>query len=367
MISDVYFTPLRVEGPKEGEAERVRGLFEAAGFEALIRERDLTAIKLHFGEPGNETYVRPAFVRPVVDKVKEVGGNPFLTDTATLYGGRRQDAVGHVLTAMAHGFDLMSAGAPLIIADGFCGRNFVEVKIKGRHLERAKIAGDLAAADSMIVLSHFKGHSMAGFGGAIKNLGMGCAPPLGKVDQHWASKPAVAEAGCTGCGRCPALCPKSAIFLEGGKAWVDPEVCTGCGACLACPEGAVDLDWERMPIFIERIVEYALGAVCGKVGRVGFINFVMDVTPECDCAPWSDPPIVPDVGVLASKDPVAIDAASLDLVNAQEGLASSALQSHLRRGEDKFRGLWPKVDGSLQIRYGEEMGLGFSRYRLIEI
>ena len=367
MMSDVYFTPLRAEGPKEGEGGLVRGLFEASGFEALIREGDLTAIKLHFGEPGNETYVRPAFVRPVVDKVKEVGGRPFLTDTATLYGGSRQDAVGHLLTALAHGFDLSSAGAPLIIADGLSGKNFVEVEIGGRHLQGVKIAGDLAAAASMIVLSHFKGHSMAGFGGAIKNLGMGCASPSGKADQHWASKPAVAVEGCTGCGRCASLCPRSAIILEGGKAWVDPEVCTGCGACLACPEGAMDLDWERMPIFIQRLVEYALGAVSGKVGRVGFINFVMDVTPECDCAPWSDPPIVPDVGILASKDPVAVDAASLDLVNAQEGIASSALQSHLRRGEDKFRGLWPKVDGSLQIRYGEEMGLGSSRYRLIEI
>lgn len=220
------------------------------------------------------------------------------------------------------------------------------------------------AADSMIVASHFKGHSMTGFGGSIKNLGMGCAPPLGKADQRFASKPTVAEEKCKGCGRCVCVCPKSAAVLEGEKARIDPEKCVGCGTC---PEGAMDLDWDKMPGFIERIVEYAFGAVSGKDGRVGFINFVIDVTPECDCLPWSDAPIVPDVGILASKDPVAIDAASCDLVNAQQDLTSSALQPHLEKGEDKFRGLWPKVDGGHQVSYEEAIGLGYSRYRLIEI
>jgi uncharacterized Fe-S center protein len=365
MVSDVYFAPL---GAGQSKARRVRKLFEVAGFEDLIREGDLTAVKLHFGERGNETYVSPLFVRQVVDKVKERGGRPFLTDTATLYGGSRQNAVDHLTTAIEHGFDYSVAGAPLIMADGLLGRNYVEVEIGKKHIRRAKIAGDVAAADSMIVASHFKGHSMAGFGGAIKNLGMGCASPSGKADQHFASKPAVAEERCVGCGRCVRICPKSAAVLEEGKAWIDPEKCVGCGACLAaCQEEALDLDWETMPIFIERIVEYAFGAVSGKDGRVGFINFVINVTPECDCLPWSDAPIVPDVGILASKDPVAIDAASLDLVNDQQGLVPSALKSHLGKGEDKFRGLWPKVDGSQQISYGEVIGLGSSRYRLIEI
>jgi len=367
LISDVYFAPLRATNPDQSKASRVRQLFEAAGFEDLIRKGDLTAIKLHFGERGNDTFISPVFIRQVVDKMKEIGGRPFLTDTSTLYGGSRQNAVGHLLTAIEHGFDRSVAGAPLIIADGLRGGNYVEVEIRKKHLKWAKIAADVAAADSMIVASHFKGHSMAGFGGAIKNLGMGCASPRGKADQHFASKPFVVEERCKGCGRCAALCPRSAIVMEGGTARVDPERCVGCGACLECPEGAMDLDWEKMPIFMERIVEYAFGAVSGKNGRVGFINFVIDVTPECDCLPWSDAPIVPDVGILASKDPVAIDAASLDLVNAQQGLASSALQSHFEKGEDKFRGLWPKVDGSRQISYGEEIGLGSSRYRLIEI
>jgi uncharacterized Fe-S center protein len=367
MVSDVYFAPLRATNPDESKASRVRQLFEAAGFENLIQKGALTAIKLHFGERGNDTYVSPVFVRQVVDMVKERGGRPFLTDTSTLYGGSRQNAVDHLLTAIEHGFDRSVAGAPLIIADGLFGGNFVEVEINKKHFQRARVAGDVAAADSMIVVSHFKGHSMAGFGGSIKNLGMGCAPPLGKADQHFASKPSVLEERCKGCGRCAALCPRSAAILEGGTAWVDPERCVGCGACLACPEGAMDLDWEKMPIFIERIAEYAFGAVKGKEGRVGFINFVINVTPECDCLPWSDAPIVPDVGILASKDPVAIDAASRDLVNAQRGLRNSALQTHHGKGEDKFRGLWPKVDGSHQISYGEKIGLGSSRYRLIEI
>jgi hypothetical protein len=368
MVSNVYFAPLRAEDLDERKAIGVKGLFSAAGFDDLIGEGDLTAIKLHFGERGNETYVKPDFVRQVAEKVKESGGCPFLTDTATLYVGSRKNAVGHLLTAIDHGFDLSTAGAPLIIADGLLGGDYVEVEIGKKHLKTVKIAGGVAAADSMIVVSHFKGHGMAGFGGSIKNLGMGCAPPSGKADQHRASKPAVAEERCTGCGGCAAVCPESAAVLEGGKAWIDPEVCVGCGACLAaCPEGAAGLDWENMPIFIERIVEYAFGAVMGKEGRVGFFNFVIDVTPDCDCLPWSGAPIVPDVGILASKDPVAIDAASLDLVNGQEGIRGSTLKSHHGRGEDKFRGVWPEADGRLQIKYGEEIGLGSSRYRLIEV
>ncbi|UEC43052.1 MAG: Ferredoxin [Methanothrix sp.] len=368
MVSDVYFASMTAKKPGEEEVVRVRRLFSAAGFDDLIGEGDLTAIKLHFGERGNETYVKPGFVCQVADAVKESGGRPFLTDTATLYRGGRENAVEHLLTAMEHGFDLSSAGAPLIIADGLLGENFVEVEVGKSHLKRVKIASDIAAADSMIVVSHFKGHGMAGFGGAIKNLGMGCAPPIGKADQHRASQPLVVEERCTGCGNCSSACPESAVRLEGGTARIDPERCVGCGACLvACPEGAMELDWGTIPIFVERMVDYAFGAVMGKDGRVGFFNFVIDVTPDCDCLPWSGAPIVPDVGVLASKDPVAIDAASLDLVNGQEGIRGTALKSHHGRGEDKFRGVRPEADGRLQIKYGEEIGLGSSRYRLIDV
>lgn len=368
MVSDVYFAPLRAKNADESNVVRVRRLFSTAGFDDLIGEGDLTAIKLHFGERGNETYVKPGFVRQVADAVKESGGRPFLTDTATLYRGSRDNAIDHLLTAMEHGFDLSAAGAPLIIADGLLGGDYVEVEIGKKHLQKARIAGDIAAADSMIVVSHFKGHGMAGFGGAIKNLGMGCAPPIGKADQHRASQPLVVEERCAGCGNCSSACPEFAVLLEGGTARIDPERCVGCGACLvACPEGAMELDWGTIPIFIERMVEYAFGAVMGKEGRVGFFNFVIDVTPDCDCLPWSGAPIVPDVGILASKDPVAIDAASLDLVNGQEGIRGTALKSHHGRGEDKFRGVWPEADGRLQIKYGEEIGLGSSRYRLIEV
>jgi hypothetical protein len=368
MVSNVYFVPLRAEDIDERETVGVKGLFSAAGFDDLIGEGDLTAIKLHFGERGNETYVKPAFVRQVAEKVKESGGCPFLTDTATLYVGSRKNAVGHLLTAIDHGFDLSAAGAPLIIADGLRGGDYVEVDIGRREGQKARIAGDIAAADSMIVVSHFKGHGMAGFGGAIKNLGMGCAPPIGKADQHKASQPLVVDERCTGCGKCSSACPESAVLLEGGTARIDPERCVGCGACIAaCPEGAAELDWETIPVFVERMVEYAFGAVMGKEGRLGFFNFVIDVTPDCDCLPWSGAPIVPDVGILASKDPVAIDAASLDLVNGQEGIRGTALKSNIGRGEDKFRGVWPEADGRLQIKYGEEIGLGSSQYRLIEI
>jgi uncharacterized Fe-S center protein len=369
MVSKVYFAPLRATNPTESKTSKVRRLFDASGLGGLTKDGHLTAIKLNFGYKGNDSYVNPIFVRQVAEKVKERGGKPFLTDTNTLYLGSRHNAVDHLLTAIQHGFDFAVAGAPLIIADGLRGDNSAEVEIGKKHLQKIKLAGDLFAADSMIVVSHFKGHSMAGFGGAIKNLAMGCAPPSGKADQHQAAQPQVNPVACTGCKTCIDACASFAITVEEGKSRINHKLCVGCGACtVACPEGAIDLDWEKdVPFFIERMVEYAYGAVKQKKERVGFINFLINITPECDCLPWSDEPIVPDIGILASTDPVAIDAASYDLVNQQPGLAGSSLLSHHQKGEDKFRGVWEKVDGRHQIRYGEEIGLGNSRYQLIQI
>jgi uncharacterized Fe-S center protein len=367
-MADVYFANLRARSHHESKVEKIRRLFDAAGFGEVVRPDDLTAVKLHAGERGCDTYVHPLFARQVVDKVKERGAHPFVTDTATLYAGSRSDAVRHTVTAIEHGFDYAVVGAPVIVADGLKGGYWREVAVDTGHFESVRIAGSILDADSMIVLSHVKGHDLAGFGGAIKNLAMGCAPPSGKAEQH-AGRPYVEIERCGGCGKCTTVCPQAAMTLADGRAVLNPEHCVGCGDCMrSCPTGAIEFDWttEIQP-FLERLCEYALGAVHGKPGRVGYINFLQNITPDCDCVPWSDAPIVPDIGILASTDPVAIDHASLDLVNSEQGFARTLLAENLAPGEDKFKGVWSYTDGEYQIAYAAGIGLGDASYRLIEV
>lgn len=368
MKSDVYFAGIRARNPGDSKQNKIRRLFDAAGMSGIIRKGDLVAVKIHFGERGNDSFVNPVFARPVIERVQECGGRPFLTDTNTLYGGSRSNAVDHLRLAEEHGFSSSVAGAPVIIADGLYGDNYKQIPIRGRHFSSVRIAGEIASAPGMIVLSHFKAHLPAGFGGAIKNLGMGCAPPLGKADQH-STRPIFNPDLCIGCRSCSEGCPGGAIKVEKRISGIDRDLCTGCGKCLRlCPTHAIDFDWfVEVPPFMERMVEYALGAISGKEGRVGFVNFLLQITPDCDCVPWSDAPIVPDIGILASKDPVAIDQASIDLVNGQSGLSNSYLKRGLDPGEDKFRGLWESTRGDIQVEYGEKIGLGSRDYRLIEI
>jgi uncharacterized Fe-S center protein len=364
----VYFASLRAFSDHESTTAKVRRLFDSAGFAGAIRPKDKTAIKLHFGESGNDGFISPVYVRQVVEKVKACEALPFLTDTNTLYRGSRSNAVEHIGTAILHGFDYAVAGAPVIIADGLDGKNTRRVKIAGKHFQEVTIAGDIAAADSMIVLSHFKGHIVSGFGGAIKNLAMGCAPPEGKRAQHNA-RPFTIPENCTGCASCMKVCPKDAITIQKKKSAIDHHRCIGCFECMhACPENAIDINWEtEIPGFMERMVEYAHGALQGKLNRCGFMNFLIRITPDCDCFPFSDAPIVPDIGILASTDPVAIDAASFDLVNRQQGFTDSLLAAHHHQGGDKFKGVHPQTDGERQLRYAEEIGMGSRSYELLTI
>lgn len=368
MKSPVYFAPARAFSDRESTTAKVRRLFDCAGFTGLIAPHDKTAIKLHFGEEGNDGFISPVYVRQIVEKVKACGALPFLTDTNTLYRGTRSNAVEHIGTAILHGFDLAVAGAPVIIADGLKGKNISRVEIRKKHFSQVSVAGDIAAADSMIVLSHFKGHMVAGFGGAIKNLGMGCAPPEGKRAQHNVWPFSIPEK-CTGCASCMKVCPTGAVLVKKKKAVIDRKLCKGCFSCMhACPEHAIDIDWEtEIPLFTERLVEHACGAVQGKEQKTGFMNFLIRITPDCDCMPFSDAPIVPDIGILASKDPVAIDAASFDLVNRQQGCTDSLLAGQHQQGGDKFRGVHTQTDGFYQVRYAEEIGMGSSSYKLIKI
>ncbi len=368
MKSPVFFASMRAFSEQESTARKISRLFDRAGFADLVAPRDKTAIKIHFGETGNDGFISPVWVRQVVEKVKACGGLPFLTDTNTLYRGDRANAVDHLRTAILHGFDFAVAGAPVIIADGLGGANIRRVSIGKDHFQDVSIAGDIAACDSMIVLSHFKGHPATGFGGAIKNLGMGCAAPEGKRDQHRA-RPFVIRDRCTGCDVCGKICPVSAIERETSHSHIRGEACIGCFACMyACPQNAIDIDWETdLPEFMERMAEYAYGAVLGKEQKSGYMNFLVRITPDCDCFPFSDLPIVPDIGILASRDPVAIDAASFDLVNRQQGLGSSLLSSGHAPGEDKFHAVHAETDGYRQILYAEKIGLGTARYDLVSI
>ena len=269
----------------------------------IVDEGDLTAIKLHFGERGNDGYLNPVLVRQVVDKVRERGGKPFLTDTNKLYTGSRHNAVDHIITALENGFDYTVTRAPLIISDGLRSDNSVEVRIDRKRLEKVTLARDIVTADSLIALSHFKGHEMTGFGGAIKNIAMGGAPAIGKKEQH-ACRMAVDRDKCIGCGKCYDVCPGGAVMIEESKARILIERCIGCGECLTvCTENAAGIDWatELRPM-VERMAEYAYGVAQCHKGHIGYMNFLLNVTPDCDCTPWSDANIVPNIGILASKD-----------------------------------------------------------------
>ena len=368
MMSKVYFVNLRARSEKESKINKIQKLFDKAGFKDFISKNDLTAIKVHFGEKGNDGYINPVFVRQVVDKVKNAGGSPFVTDTNTLYIGSRHNAVNHSITAIEHGFNYTVVGAPIIIADGLKSQNITNVEINKKQFKTVKIASDIVNADSMIVLSHFKGHPLAGFGGAVKNLAMGCATFQGKRDQH-SPRPVIMEETCVGCGRCITICPGKAISLENQKAKIDQELCEGCCECITlCSSRAIEIDWatEILP-FMEKMTEYAYGAVKGKENKIGYINFLMNITPDCDCFPFSDTAIVPDIGILASTDPIALDKASYDLVNKQQGFKHSQLCSNHESGKDKFKGINEYTEGFIQLDYGEELGLGTEEYDLIEI
>lgn len=367
MSSEVYFSNFRSRSQGENKNSKIKQLFDRAGFGEFINENDLTAIKLHFGEKGNDAFLKPVLINSVVEKTLEYRVKPFLTDTNTLYYGSRHNAVDHLQTAMKNGFAYAVTGVPVIIADGIRGDNWIPVNVGLKHFSKVKIAGDIEKSDSMLVLSHFKGHGMSGFGGAIKNLAMGCASAPGKIEQHQCAKPIITEE-CTGCGTCIGSCPVSVMSLVEGKAVYDKGECIACNNCLSnCPESAIELDLDSLPEFMERMVEYAFGAVINKEGKVGYINFLMDITPDCDCEAFSDASIVPDIGILASNDPVALDKASYDLVNKEAGLENSLLEHHHHHGGDKFRGVWEGVDGRVLLEYAEEIGMGFQKYELITL
>jgi uncharacterized protein len=366
MSHPVYFLDLKTS-PKENRLARISRLMDQLPFAKPLTAKSLVALKIHFGEKGNTAFVKPIYVRPITDKIRAWGGKPFLTDANTLYVGTRSDSVSHLQTALENGFSFTTVGAPLIIADGLRGKSTVRVPINQKHFKTVSIGADIVEADALVSVAHFKGHELSGFGGTLKNLGMGCASREGKLNQHSNLSPKVTRKNCIGCGECVSHCAQNAIALKEKKAEINPEQCVGCGECiLICPRGAIQIQWnESLTVFQQKMVEYTLGVLKGKQGRALFLNFLTDISPACDCYGHSDRPIVRDIGILASIDPIAIDQASADLVNNEPGNKDSALTKNFKTGEDKFRGLYPKIDWEIQLQYGEEVGLGTRKYDLI--
>ena len=368
-MSEVYYSDMRASGDRDKLVEKVSRLFKRAKLGDVISDRDLVAIKIHFGEMGNTAYLRPQLVQRVVELAEAEGGRPFLTDSNTLYVGSRSNAVDHLWTAARNGFSYPAVNAPLVIADGLKGNSQVEVPIDRKHCKTAKIGAAIMEADSVLCVTHFKAHMMTGFGGAMKNLGMGAGSRAGKLEMHSGMRPKVNVDTCRGCGNCASHCPGKAIHLKDRKAVVNEEKCIGCGECLVvCQYSAMEAgDWTMDTSALqEKVVEYCYGITKGRLDKFGFITFIMDVSPYCDCASWSDVGIVSNVGILASKDVVSIDQAAADLVNKQAGARESALTGAMSPGDDKFRNLYD-FDWQKQLDYAEELGLGERKYKLVQV
>ena len=369
MASKVYFADLRAD-VHENLQQKLTRLMKTAGMGDIDFQDKFVAIKLHFGEPGNLAFLRPNWARTVADFVKERGGKPFLTDCNTLYVGGRKNALDHMDSAMLNGFNPMTTGCQIIIADGLKGSDEVEVPVVGgEYVKNAKIGRAVMDADVFISLTHFKGHEEAGFGGCLKNIGMGCGSRAGKMEQHNAGKPHVAQKYCIGCGQCRKICAHGAPIIENGKAHIDHDKCVGCGRCIAvCPKDAVRIDWDESTTNLNcKIAEYTKAVVDGR--PCFHISLVIDVSPNCDCRSENDMAIVPNVGMFASFDPVALDMACVDAVNAQTPLRGSAADDAHAKAHvhDHFQRLHPDTNWRSCLEHGEKIGIGTREYELIKI
>ena len=372
MASKVYFTDFSCK--RENIPEKLRRLLITAGIKGIDFNKKFTCIKLHMGEPGNMAYLRPQYAKTVADLVKELGGKPFLSDANTLYVGRRKDALEHLDAAYENGFSPFSTGCQVIIADGLKGTDECYVPVAGgEYVREAKIGRAVMDADVFISLSHFKGHGSTGFGGCLKNIGMGCGSRAGKMEMHSQGKPAVKFDKCVCCRVCGKNCAHGAISYDSGKARIDEGRCLGCGRCIAvCPMDAIVPQWdEACEVLNCKIAEYTKAVVDGR--PCFHINIVADVSPNCDCEDCNDLPIIPDVGMFASFDPIALDQACVDAVNAQEVNRGSILDDIAREAgleaprSDYFKMIHPDTCWQAGLEHGEKLGLGIREYELVKI
>ncbi len=319
-----------------------------------VKSRNLLAIKIHFGEDGNEGYIKPKYVLPVVKIAREKNAYPFLTDTSTIYVGKRSDAYHHLLTANKHGFTVEKCECPIIIADGLRGNTEEKIEVNLKHFKTVTIAREIYNADNFIFMSHFKGHEITGFGGALKNIGMGCGSKAGKYAMHHLSKPTINQKLCSGCGTCVKHCYQKALSLVNKKIAMDKEKCAGCGQCIVnCIFKVFKLKWnEDPPAVQEKIIEYAAGVLKDK--KSTYINFLNHISKYCDCfALAKNEPLMNDVGIVAGIDPVSVDQASYDLINKAFG-------------KNFFKEIYPEIDPTIQLKYAQELGLGNRDYELVK-
>lgn len=352
--SRVYFVKINDSDDLQLRKARFSTLLDKSNLLDFIGRNQEVAIKLHFGEEGNTGFVKPEYVREVCRRAIEKRASPLLSDTNTLYRGRRLTTEDHIKIAYEHGFTKDATGAELVIADDKREGGTADIRINGRFIQVAKIATFFLQADAIVGIAHFKGHIMTGFGGALKNIGMGCASRKGKLAQHSDISPYVIVETCTGCGACEDVCPAHAISIIEKKSHLDSGKCIGCASCIAaCKYNSIEVNWESGGDTIqEKMVEYAKAVLLGKKEKAAFINFAVKITKECDCLAKDDPKISPDVGILASLDPVSIDKASYDLVVGA-------------CGKDIFKQEHPNRDGLKQLRYAQQIGLGSLEYELV--
>jgi hypothetical protein len=369
----VYFTDFRAL-PGTNLQKKLEKLMKKAGIENIDFENKFVAIKIHFGEPGNLAYLRPNYAKTVVDVVKKLEGKPFLTDCNTLYVGQRKNALDHLEAAYENGFSPFSTGCHVIIGDGLKGTDDVEVPVEGgEYVKTAKIGRAIMDADIFISLNHFKGHESAGFGGALKNIGMGCGSRAGKMEQHRSGKPSVDLEKCKKCHLCAKNCAHGAIsFDENGKAHIDHNKCVGCGRCLgACNFDAIyNNNSHANELLNKKMAEYSKAVLAGRPNF--HINLVLDISPYCDCHAENDVPILPDIGMFASFDPVALDQACADACNAQQPIPGSKLDENMHSKDfedhhDHFKNTTPQSEWKSCLEHAEKIGIGTRQYEIIKV
>lgn len=368
--SKVYYTNFKATY-HENLLQKLHRLMKKAGFEEIDFTEKYAAIKIHFGEYGNLAFLRPNYAKVVADYVKELGGKPFLTDCNTLYVGSRKNALDHLDTAYLNGFSPFQTGCHVIIGDGLKGTDEAIVPIDGDYVKEAKIGQAIMDADVFISLTHFKGHEMTGFGGTLKNIGMGCGSRAGKMEQHCDGKPSVGDK-CVGCGACAKICAHGAPIIENGKATIDHDKCVGCGRCLAvCPKDTIAANYnDSIAMLNLKMAEYSY-AVC-KDRPCFHVSLICDVSPNCDCHAENDIPIIPNVGMLASFDPVALDQACADLCNKMPVINGSVLDDNLKEmgneeHHDHFHMTHPDTEWESCLNHAQKMGLGTREYELFTI